>query len=384
MNIFKTESHHTSGVYGKRDLALVRGQGAVVWDSEGRVYIDCTAGIGVANIGHSHPHLVQALTRQGQTLITSQEMFYDERRAQLYQQLAELLPPGMNRFFLGNSGTEAVEAALKFARLSTGRTEVVAAMRGFHGRTFGALSATHKKNYRQPFAPLVPGFTHVPFGQIKPLSAAVSTETAAVILEVVQGEGGVRVASREYFHAVQELCVQTGVLLIVDEVQTGYGRTGTMFACEQFDLVPDMLCMGKAMAGGVPMGAVALGPRIDSLPVGAHGSTFGGNPLACAAAIGVLEIFAAEQLVQRAAENGAYFLAKLQSINSDRIREVRGLGLMLGVELKERAMPVVQELMNHGILALTAGTTVIRLLPPLVISRQEIDGVVSALEEVLR
>jgi len=383
MDIFSIENEYSSGVYGKRELALARGRGVQVWDTEGRAYIDCAAGIGVANIGHSHPYLVNAVQEQVQTLVTSQEMFYDGQRARLYQRLAALLPPGLTRFFLCNSGTEAVEAAIKFARLSRGRPGVVAAMRGFHGRTLGALSATHKKQYRQPFAPLVPGFSHIPFGNIERLEAAVTDGTAAVILEVVQGEGGVRLADPDFFAAARAICDEQGALLIVDEVQTGYGRTGTFFALEQVGLQPDMLCMGKAMAGGVPMGAVAIGDRVGPLPVGAHGSTFGGNPLACAAANSVLDIFEAEQLVARAAANGAYFRAALRQIDSPRIREVRGMGLMVGIELKERAMPYVMALMERGIITLTAGTTVIRLLPPLVINREQLDTVAAALQEVL-
>jgi acetylornithine/LysW-gamma-L-lysine aminotransferase len=231
-------------------------------------------------------------------------MFYSAERARLYARLSALLPDGLDRFFLCNSGTEAVEAAMKFARLSTGRRGMVSAMRGFHGRTFGALSATHKKQYRAPFAPLVPGFTHVPFGRMERLQGAVNDKTAAVLLEIVQGKGGVRVADADYFQAAARLCAESGALLIIDEVQTGYGRTGTMFAFEQMGIVPDILCLGKAIAGGLPMGAAVLGARVEELPVGAHGSTFGGNLLACAAANAVLDIFAAEKLAIRSAELG--------------------------------------------------------------------------------
>ena len=384
MTIIEQENKFSSGVYAKRDVAIVRGEGARIWDADGRSYIDCAAGIGVASVGHCHPVVVQAITQQAQQLITCQEMFYNDHRAQLLQRLANVLPPGLNRFFLCNSGAEAVEGAIKFARLSTGKPDVVAAQRAFHGRTLGALSATHKNKYRDPFLPLVPGFCHAPFGQIQPLADAVTGQTAAVILEIVQGEGGVRLGTADYFQAVQELCQQRDVLLIVDEVQTGFGRTGRWFAFEHMDIQPDLVCMGKAMAGGVPMGAVALGRRVAPLPPGVHGSTFGGNPLACAAALATLRVIAEESLIVRAADLGDYLLKRLQAIESPLVRDVRGLGLMIGIDLKVRVMPLVKALAQRGVQVLTAGSTVMRLLPPLVISRQEADDVVAAITKVLR
>lgn len=383
MNDMALEQTYTSGVYGKRNSIIVRGSGAKIWDAAGNAYIDCTAGIGVANIGHSHPALVAALTAQAQTLITCQEMFYNDRRAALLAELSRILP-GSNRFFLCNSGTEAVEGAIKFARLSTGRPNIIAANRGFHGRTLGALSATHKSLYRSPFMPLVPGFSHVPFGQVEALSAAITSETAAIILEIVQGEGGVRPGTAAYFQAVEALCHEHDLLLIVDEIQTGFGRTGHWFAFQHMDIQPDLLCLGKAIAGGVPMGAIAIGPRISALPVGVHGSTFGGNPLACAAALATIQIIREQDLVSRSAQLGDYFLAKLREIESPLIREVRGLGLMIGIELKLRVMPVVKALADNGVQVLTAGPTVLRLLPPLVITSEELDQVAAAIQDVLQ
>jgi acetylornithine/LysW-gamma-L-lysine aminotransferase len=383
MNSIELESTHTSGAYGKRNVAIVRGQGSRVWDENGRKYIDCVAGISVANIGHSHPALVQAITAQAQTLITCPEMFYNDQRAQLLARLATITPPGMERFFLCNSGTEAVEGAIKFARLSSGRTEIIATMRGFHGRTLGALSATHKPEYREPFGPLVPGFTHVPFGNWERLATAVTDQTAAIILEPVQGEGGIRPADPEYMQAVRQLCDERGILLILDEIQTGFGRTGRWFAFEHYGIAPDLLCMGKAIAGGVPLGAIGLGERVQGITPGVHGSTFGGNPLACAAALATLDIYEQEGLIARAEEMGAYFRHRLQSIESEQIREVRGLGLMVGVECKTAVMPFVLALMERGVLALNAGKTVIRLLPPLSITREEIDEVVEVMTAVL-
>lgn len=380
MDFQQIESTHTSGVYGKRDVVMVRGEGATLWDENGRSYIDCAAGIGVANVGHSHPQVTAAITQQASTLLNCAEMFYNDQRARLYERLIPLLPGQMERLFLCNSGTEASEAAIKFARLSSGRPQIIATTRGFHGRTMGALSATHKRAYRDPFAPLVPAFDHVSFDNIAAMHEAISDQTAAVMVEIVQGEGGVRPGTAVYFQALQQLCHDRGALLIVDEVQTGYGRTGTHFASEQMGIQPDLLTMGKAMAAGVPMGAVAIGNRVNQLPSGSHGSTFGGNPLACAAALAVLDIFEQEQLVARSARLGNSFLARLRQLESPMIREIRGLGLMIGIDLRQRAMPLVMSLMEQGIVALNAGPTVLRLLPPLVIEEAQLEAVLGAIE----
>ncbi|MCZ6600704.1 MAG: aspartate aminotransferase family protein [Acidobacteria bacterium] len=383
MSIIDSESRRDSGVYPKRGLALVRGEGALVWDETGRRYIDCVTGIGAANLGHGHPRVVEAIQKQAQTLMVVPGIFSNDRRAELLERLISAAPPGIERAFLSNSGTEAVEGALKFARLHTGRPGFIAAMCGFHGRTFGALSATWSKTYRKPFEPLVPGFSHVPFNNLEALDRAVNSETAAVILEVVQGEGGIRLGSREFLRGAQELCRERGALLIVDEVQTGLGRTGRLFACEHHDLHPDLLCLAKSLGGGIPMGAVLMGERLGELPRKVHGSTLGGNPLACAAALATLDVIRDEGLVERAASLGERALQQLRGIESDRIREVRGLGLFLGVELKEKASPFVRRLQENGVLVLQAGPTVIRLLPPLVIPEGDLQQVLDALREVL-
>ncbi len=381
--IIALEDRHESGLYPKQPLALVRGEGARVWDADGQEYVDCVGGHGVANVGHAHPAVIQAVTQQMQRLVTCPNGFYNNQRAQLLAELARIGPPGVERVFLCNSGAEAVEAALKFARLSTGRTNVVAAMRGFHGRTFGALSATWRKPYRQPFEPLVPGFEFVPYNRLAPMEQVVDGQTAAVILEVVQGEGGVIPGDGEYLRGVQTLCQERGAMFIVDEVQTGFGRTGQMFASQHHDLCPDMTCVAKAIAGGLPMGGVLIGPRVKDLPKKAHGSTFGGNPLACAAALATIRTIQSEQLDQRAAELGVRLMGGLKAIPSPRIREVRGLGLMVGVELKGKAGPYLARLAKRGVLALAAGATVMRFLPPLVISEEDVDTVVEQMAVVL-
>ena len=382
--IVALENRHGSGLYTKQPLVLVRGEGARLWDADGGEYIDCVGGHGVANVGHANPVVIKALTEQAQRLTICPNGFYNDQRAQLLAELTRIAPPGLERAFLCNSGAEAVEAALKFARISTGRTKVVAAMRGFHGRTFGALSATWRKQYRQPFEPLVPGFVFVPYNRLERMQQAVDEETAAVILEVVQGEGGVIPGDSEYLRGVQALCHKRGALFIVDEVQTGFGRTGRMFASQHHDLRPDLMCVAKSIAGGLPMGAVLIGPRVGDLPKKVHGSTFGGNPLACAAALATIHYIEAEELPQRAAELGARLIDGLRAIPSPLVREVRGLGLMVGVELKGKVAPYLAALAERGVLALSAGATVMRFLPPLVIRTEDVDTVVEQVVKVLQ
>ncbi len=383
-SIIELESRYTSGAYPQREIAIVRGQGARLWDADGREYIDCVSGYGVALIGHGRPEIAEALAEQARRLITCPEVFHNDQRARLLDRLISLAPEGLTRAFLCNSGAEAVEGAIKFARLATGRPGIVAAMRGFHGRTLGALSATWEKRYREPFEPLVPGFTHIPYNNLERLEAAVTEETAAVLLEVVQGEGGVRPGSREFLRGAREICDRTGALLIIDEVQTGFGRTGRWFAVEHHGLRPDLMALAKGMAGGVPMGAVLMTEAIaERITPGVHGSTFGGNPLACAAALTTIEVLAREDLPRQAAEKGRYLIERLRRVESSKIREVRGLGLLVGVELRERCTPYLRALMERGVLAIPAGPTVVRFLPPLVISREELDRVVEAFAAVL-
>jgi acetylornithine/LysW-gamma-L-lysine aminotransferase len=382
MNIVDTENKYTSGVYAKQTLTIVRGQGASLFDENGVEYLDCSSGHGVANLGHAHPKIAEALYKQANTLITLFETFPNDQRAMLMEKITALVP-GLDRVFFCNSGTESVEAAFKFARISTGRKNFIAAMRAFHGRTYGSLSATYNKKYREGFEPLLPGVSHVAYNNIEALEKAVNEETAAVILEVVQGEGGVYPATAEYIQAARRICDERGALLIVDEIQTGFGRTGKMFAIQHFGVTPDLLTCAKSIAGGVPMGAVLIGQNVKNLTPGVHGSTFGGNPLSCAAANAALDVMQDEDLAGQAAAKGAYLVEKLRKIESPNIREVRGLGLMVGIEMKQKVTAYIKALQEKKIIALNAGMTVIRLLPPLVISYEQIDHVVEVLTEVL-
>lgn len=380
------ENTYSSGVYSKRPVTIVRGSGASLWDAEGHEFIDCTAGYGVANAGHGRSEVAAALAAQALRLITCPEIVYNDVRAHLLERLARLVPEGLTRIFLCNSGTEAVEGALKFARIATGRAGIVATLRGFHGRTMGALSATWEPHYREPFAPLVPDVSHIRYNDLAAARAAINEQTAAVVIELVQGEGGVHVASDEYVLGLASLCRERGALLIVDEVQTGFGRTGSLFACNHYDLQPDILCLAKSLAGGVPMGAVCLGPRVmesGRITRGIHGSSFGGNPLACAAALATLDILEQEALPKRAAALGSLALERLRALRTPLIREVRGRGLLLGIELSRRAQPYLEALFERGILALQAGPNVIRLLPPLVITEAQLERVLDTVEDVL-
>lgn len=376
------EQTYEFDVYPKREIVLVRGKNAKVWDSEGREYIDCVAGHGVANIGHCNDRVIEALERQARQLINCPGTFYNDTRARLLEKLVSIAPKSLKRAFLCNSGTETVEAAIKFARFTTKRKEFICAMRGFHGRTMGAMSATFNPEYRKDFEPVVEGFHYVPFNNFEKLAEKVNDQTAGVILEIVQGEGGVHVGRKDYFTKVRNLCEERDLLLIVDEVQTGFCRTGKMFASNYFDLEPDILCVAKAIAGGLPMGAVLCSEKVEP-PMGKHGSTFGGNPLACAAAIAAIDYMVENRLDEQAREKGDHFVGKLSGRAFANVREIRHLGLMIGIELKEKSTPYLAKLMEKGVLALPAGATVLRFLPPLTISYEEMDFVLEKLTEVL-
>ena len=383
MTDYKTQEQQFGlPLYPKRDLVAVRGEGAIIYDENDNEYIDCAAGIGVASLGHSHPRLVDAIQKQAATLITCPNILYNDVRSQLLEKLVEVTPSSLTKTYLCNSGTEANEAALKFARLHTGRPNFVTAMRGFHGRTMGSVSATFTKKYREAFEPLVPGFDYVPLNKIEKLEAVINEKTAAVMLELVQGEGGVNLIQAEYIAAVRKLCDERGALLIIDEIQTGFCRTGRFFASEHFDLQPDIMTVAKAMGGGVPVGATLLRADIEVGP-GMHGTTFGGNPLACAAALAAIQIYQDENMAARAAELGEYFESQLMKKEMSQVRTIRRLGLMIGIELKQKAQEKLTHLLDEKIIALPAGANVIRLLPPFVIKKSQIDEVVGKLHACL-
>ena len=386
-DIINFENRLMANVFAKRPLVITRGKGALVWDIKGKEYIDCMGSYGVALLGHSHPKVVEAVCKQAETLISCHASLYNTKRTEFLQKLMSITPKGLNKAFLSNSGAEAVECAIKLARKFTGKPEIIAMMGGFHGKTMGALSATWDKKYRQPFQPLVPEFKHVPPDNLEKLTEAVTDKTAAVLLEPIRGEGGVRVPPDEFLPGVRELCDEKNVLLILDEVQTSFGRTGKMFGCEHWGVTPDVMCLAKPFAGGLPIGiTVAKEPIMSSLKIGEHSSTFSGSPLVCAAACAAIDVLLKEKLADRAAAVGGYFKAKLEDLQAKYkiVKEVRGLGLMLGVELRYDVLNIIFKATDRGVLILDAGRNVLRFLPPLVIEKEQIDKTISILDTVIK
>jgi len=384
--IVNLEEKLMANVYAKRPVVITRGKGALVWDINGKEYVDCTGSYGVCIVGHSHPKVVEAVRRQAETLISCHASFYNDARSELLQKIIQMAPKGLNKVFLANSGAEAVECAIKLARKFSGKPEIIAMMGAFHGKTMGALSATWDKKYREPFKPLVPAFKHVPPDNLEKVREAITEKTAAILVEPIRGEGGIRVPPNGFLPGLREICDETGVLLIFDEVQTGFGRTGKIFACEHWNVVPDILCLAKSVAGGLPLGiTIAKENVMSSLKVGEHTTTFSGNPLVCAAACAAIDVLVEEKLPERAATLGRYFKEKLELLQTRHriVREVRGLGLMIGMELRFDVLNIILKCMDRGVLVLDAGRNVLRFLPPLVIERGHIDRVIDALDAVM-
>lgn len=385
-DIINFENRLMANVFAKRPVVITCGKGALVWDVKGKEYIDCMGSYGVALLGHSHPKVVEAICKQAETLISCHASLYNNKRTEFLQKLMSITPRGLNKAFLSNSGAEAVECAIKLARKFTGKPEIIALMGGFHGKTMGALSATWDKKYREPFQPLVPEFKHVPPDNLEKLAEAITDKTAAVLLEPIRGEGGVRVPPTDFLPGVREICDEKNILLILDEVQTSFGRTGKLFGCEHWSVIPDVMCLAKPFAGGLPIGiTVAKEHIMSSLTIGEHSSTFSGSPLVCAAACAAIDVLMKEKLADRAAAFGGYFKAKLEELQAKYkiVKEVRGLGLMLGMELRYDVHNIIIKTMEKGVLILDAGRNVLRFLPPLVIEKEQIDKTVSVLDEVI-
>jgi len=380
------EDSHLAGVYQKFPVSIVRGRGAIVYDADGKKYIDCMSGYGVSLVGHCHPRVVEAIRKQSQILIACHGSFYNDKRAELLEKLVRISPKGLDKIFLCNSGTESVECALKAAIKYTGRSEIISTVRGFHGKTVGALSATWNPKYRRPFQPLIlKNFKFVPFGKLEEAEKAITEKTAAVIVEPVQGEGGIQVAPNGYLQGLRELCDDRGVVLIFDEVQTGFGRTGRMWASEHWNVTPDVMCVAKAMGGGLPIGAtISKAEIMDSLKVGEHSSTFGGNPLVCAAACATIDVILEEKLPERAQYLGEYFKEILQRMVDEFkvLREARGLGLMLGLESRFSVYNVLMKAIENGLILLYSGRNVIRFLPPLIIEKNHLEKAAEILEKI--
>lgn len=384
--VIAVEEQFTPNIYARKNLVIERGKGALVWDKSGKEYIDCTSAYGVAILGHCHPKIVEAIKNQAELLCSCHNSIYTEARSSFLRKLMAITPQGLKRTILSNSGAESVESAIKIARRFTGKTDIIAFVEAFHGKTMGALSATWNPRYRTPFEPLVPGFKHVPYGKTEAVAAAITEKTAAVIVEPIQGEGGIRIPPMTFLNDLRELCDKHGILLIFDEVQTGFGRTGKLFACEHSGVIPDILCLAKSLAGGLPLGVtVAREDVISALKRGEHSSTFGGNPLVCAAASAAIDVMVSENLPERAATLGRHFMEKLEEIRQKYriVREVRGKGLMIGVECRFDIYNMLVETQSRGALALDAGRNILRFLPPLVITREQLDKVADILDTVV-
>ena len=372
------EAQSIMQTYTRQSLVLVRGLGARVWDDSGKEYLDFVAGIAVNNVGHCHPDVVEAIKRQAETLIHTSNIYYTENQVLLAEELKALT--GMDKAFFCNSGAESVEAAIKLSRRATGKSGIVAAEKCFHGRTLGALGATYKSIYREPFRPLNEA-TFVKYNDTEALKSAVNKDTGAVILEPVQGEAGVYVPDADYLRAARQICDDAGILLIFDEVQTGFGRTGRWFGKEHSGVMPDIMTLAKALAGGLPMGAMLARDEVaGKFQRGDHASTFGGGPLVSAAALATIGVIKRERLVQRSEELGLYMRSQLQKLNP---KEVRGLGLMIGLDLDADCKQLVTKAKEKGVLLNNTSESVIRMVPPLTVTKDEIDQVVRVIGEIL-
>ncbi len=371
--------------YGSRGLTIVRGEGCWLYDNESRKFLDCFSNVGVNLIGHNVPELNEAVMGQLSRLTNLHSSFHNDTRAKFMLKLLSIAPSCLSRAYLGSSGTESVEAALKFARAATGRKVFVAAKMGYHGKTFGSLSLTlTHPEYREAFFPLLENVRHFAYNNLESLREQMDAEVAAVVLEPIQGEGGIIVPSPEFLSGAKKICEEFGALLILDEVQTGMGRTGKWFCHQHFDVEPDIMCLSKGIGGGLPLSATLVSEAVaQKLFKGAHTSTFGGNPLVCAAGLATIEYIENHNLVSEAERKGEYFMDKIRAIESPIVREVRGKGLMIGIELKRKATPYIKALQDEGLLAFPSGSLVIRLLPPLTINDDEIDIAIGKLARVL-
>jgi len=385
MDYKEMEDSYVAPTYGRRDLTIVRGDGCILYDDDGRQYIDCFSNVGVNILGHNVPEYNQAVIMQLSKLINLHGSFYNDKRAEFAKRLLSVCPKDLTKVLFCNSGSESVEAALKFSRLSTGRKEILSAKMGYHGKTFGSLSVTTTNpKYRESFVPLLDDVKHFSYNDAESLRSVISDKTAAVILEPIQGESGIRLGDMRFMQQVREICDEFGALMIVDEVQSGMGRTGKMFAIEWTGVSPDIMCLAKGLAGGIPAGATVINDKVtEKMFPGCHTNTFGGNPLVCAAGIAVLDYIETHNLLKHAEDAGEHFMKRLREMDSPKIREVRGVGLMIGVELKEKATGYIKALQDNGVLAFPSGNLVIRFLPPLTITQEQIDTVVEKFAKVL-
>ena len=370
-------------LHADRGISLDRGEGVYLWDTQGHRYLDMMTNYGVNILGHAHPQVNAAVKAQLERLTNAHQSFDVPARREFLEALASVMPLSLSAISFANSGAEAVEAALKYARVASGRPGVIATHRAYHGRTFGALAATAEAKYRDPFSPMLEGFRHIPFDDLDALDAVLDERVGAVILEPIQGEAGVRIPSPAYLRGVRERCDAHDALLILDEVQTGF-RTGAPLAFTAGGILPDILCLSKSIANGLPLGVTVTTPRVaERIPRGSHGSTFAGAPLVCAAGTATLRVLAEPAIHQHAKEMGERFLKRVADRRLPEVREVRGRGLMLAVELKRPATPVIKAMQQRGVLTLPAGPTTIRFLPSVLVQAEQIDQAIGALAEAV-
>lgn len=376
-------------VYGTRKLAIVRGEGSTLWDAEGNAYLDFFAGIAVTNLGHCHPAVTAAISEQAAKLVHVSNLYYIEPQIELASLLKE--NSFADRWFFGNSGAEAIEGAIKLVRRywskqGTPKPGIVTALHSFHGRTTGAMTATGQPKYQEGFEPLMPGFSYVPYNDIEALEKALTPDVGAVILEPIQGEGGVRIPAPDYFSEVRRLCNSKNVLLVLDEVQTGLGRTGPLFAYQDLGIVPDVMTLAKGLANGVPIGALGCSEEVaKGFDIGMHASTFGGNPLSTAAGVATMKTLLAPGFLEGAKEVGRYFASQLERLQSKHqaIIEIRAKGLMIGIEMTKPIAPLMSAMLDRGVICGPAGPNILRFLPALIISRSEVDEAVEKLDDAL-
>lgn len=382
--VFEMHNNFIAPTYGNRGIFIEKGDGVYLYDNNGKRYLDCFSNMGVNILGHNNDYFNKSVMDQLKLLTNLHGSYMNSKRSIFSKMLIEK-SPGLNKVFYCNSGAEAVEGAIKFARLFTGKKEILAAKMGYHGKTMGALSLTKTlPKYNEPFQPLLEHVNHFVYNDIESLKNTISNETAAVILEPIQGEGGIKIPDKDFFKQVRKVCDEKNILLIIDEIQTGMGRTGKLFAIEHFDIKPDILCMAKGLSGGLPIGAVLITDTIsEKLYPGCHTNTFGGNPLVCAAGISVLEYIEKNNLLKNADEVGNYFLEKLKQLNKPIIREVRGKGLMIAIELKTKNTEYTKKLQENGLIVIPTLSNVLRLLPPIIFSKENVDEAISILEKVL-
>ena len=388
--IIETVEQYYMPVFARYSIVLSHGEGPYVYDNEGKKYLDFLAGIAVNLLGHAHPRLVTAIAEQAGKLIHCSNLYYTEAQALLVKKLSAV--SGLDKVFIANSGAEANEGAIKLARkyaksLGTGRVEIISAQNCFHGRTLATLTATAQPKYQEGYEPLPGGFKYVDYNDIEALKAAVSERTCAILLEPIQGEGGVNMPDEEYLQQVRQLCDEQGVLLILDEIQTGMGRTGTMFAYQQYNIVPDIVTIAKGLGGGMPIGAFIASNKVAAaFKSGDHGSTFGGNPLASAAANAVLAEIEEAGLLKNAQKTGAYLLAALLQLKEKYpglITKVRGKGLMLGAELSIQGRDIANRCLEQGVIINCTAGNVLRFVPPLIIQPIHVDEMITVLDKVL-